>query len=210
MEAAEIAQEAEWRRQQRQRMEEERAAEREILRQLREVAEEEEELADNFADAVDAMDDEDEEFSSGSDTFMDVHLSDSSSDLDYRPEDYMMNSDSEESDSEYMSSDFDYGVDELGGSHFLDTKLCTELCSQNTLTNSPTPSPFTTIPLTIAYAVWLPRRSQSLLPQPVHPRIAEQANQPDSLSLLSAFPSICTTTTSGTQFMYIIFNHTHC
>ncbi|KAJ3546169.1 hypothetical protein NMY22_g2167 [Coprinellus aureogranulatus] len=106
----------EWRR---QRLEEEAAADREILqRQLREVADQEEELAEDFADAVDAMDDElnedeEDDVSSGSDTFMDAYLSDSSSDLDYQPEDYMMNSGSEESDSEYMSSDFDYGVDEL-------------------------------------------------------------------------------------------------
>lgn len=113
--ATRLAQEAEWRQ---QRLEEEAAAERDILRHIREVADDEEELAEDFADAVDAMDDEsagDEESSSGSDTFMDVYLSDSSSDQDYRPEDYMMRSDSEESDSEYMSSDFDYGADDLGG-----------------------------------------------------------------------------------------------
>ncbi|TEB04004.1 hypothetical protein FA13DRAFT_1315816 [Coprinellus micaceus] len=48
---------------------------------------------------------------SGSDTVMDVVFSDSSSDLDYEPEDYMMNSDAEGSDSEDMSSDS--GVNEL-------------------------------------------------------------------------------------------------
>ena len=107
----------------RQRREEEAAAEREIMsRHLREVAAQDEELAEDLASATDYMGDEsgseDEydgnAFVSRSDTVMDVVFSDSSSDLDYEPEDYMMNSDAEESDSEDMSSDYDYGVNELG------------------------------------------------------------------------------------------------
>ncbi|KAF5331676.1 hypothetical protein D9611_007717 [Ephemerocybe angulata] len=51
-----------------------------------------------------------EDDSIGSDTLMDVYLSDSSSDLDYEPQDYLMS----DSDSDSMSSDFDYSIEELG------------------------------------------------------------------------------------------------
>ncbi|TEB30219.1 hypothetical protein FA13DRAFT_577477 [Coprinellus micaceus] len=103
----------------RQRQEEEAAAECEIRsRHLREIAAQDEELAEDLASATDYMGDEsgsEDEYdgnapTSGSDTVMDVVFSDSSSDLDYEPEDYMMNSDAEGSDSEDMSSD--YGVNE--------------------------------------------------------------------------------------------------
>lgn len=48
----------------------------------------------------------------GSDALMDVCDSDSSSDLDYEPEDYLMS----DTDTE-MSSDFDYSIEELGTVH---------------------------------------------------------------------------------------------
>jgi hypothetical protein len=114
----------------RQRQEEEAAAECEIRsRHLREIAAQDEELAEDLASATDYMGDEsgsEDEYdgnapTSGSDTVMDVVFSDSSSDLDYEPEDYMMNSDAEGSDSEDMSSD--YGVNERGGFSSLWTRL---------------------------------------------------------------------------------------
>ncbi|KAJ2931582.1 hypothetical protein H1R20_g5435, partial [Candolleomyces eurysporus] len=94
-------------------LEEQEALEQEFGSDLEhlEALAEQEALEEEFAAEGLYYDDErmdvlDEEY--GGEAFMDVYLSDSSSDVDYEPDDYAMSA----SDTE-MSSDFDYSIEEL-------------------------------------------------------------------------------------------------